>query len=179
MLISSILKTSCHEPSWPPTSVTGRKKNIKQLRVLKTLHPWKELEAKAFLTELTIFTPWDENICHGNRKPEASDGQAHCLQCQRDCRYSKIPVPNRLSAVPINIRFVICPLIFAYCMLTGVTHLKPKVRLSSIILWTMRTPHHDVLKVKGPPTTIWVFRNQEPKSTFPVCKLIIAEVSLQ
>lgn len=32
----------------PPTSVTQSKKNSEQLRVFKTLRPWKELEAKAF-----------------------------------------------------------------------------------------------------------------------------------
>lgn len=125
--------------SWtklPPTSVMGRKKNSKQLRVLKTLHPWKELEAKAFPTEVIIFTPLYKNICHGNRKPEASDSQAHD---QRDC--CVLPWDNVPRCISCSHHLLSCHFFFNLCLLNvlrEVTHFKAKVRLSYIIPWTIQ-----------------------------------------
>lgn len=61
--------------------------NSKQLRVLKTLHLWKELESKRIQTEDTVVCPRYGNASGGKEKPEA-------LSEENDLLYSDVSVRN-------------------------------------------------------------------------------------
>lgn len=81
----SCLRLKHFHGNYPPrltSSVMGRGKNSKQLKILKTSYPWEQLEGEVFPT---LFISWYKDTCSGNGSWKLIHGDTLNWKLENDC----------------------------------------------------------------------------------------------